>query len=340
VEIEVFKRAYEPEWRKLEAFMAHGPEGSKTLADSVVTEVSELHRRLRLQLVVARADYRRDPLLVPYLQGLESRVSRALRALSPPSPRPPGPRLAARYGAAIRRTGPFILVAAGLLLACIVGAYIWAMGTPFEARMRVLPPQAREAVLLAARGGAVQVHHHSPWVVGYLFGTNVKAAISALILAPLGGLGPFLAPAGQGLREGRWDAAFFSAGQGALCLSLSAPHAFLELTADCVAWGAGLRIAWNLLRPRYRPLGGGFGPEVAECLLVAASIAPPLAVAAVMEGLVSTLILPAAWALGAGLALELAYVVGLIVIARRAVVKAGRKLEHWPLEKSSTRGRC
>ena len=80
---------------------------------------------------------------------------------------------------------------------------------------------------------------------------------------------------------------FQAAGQGWTFWSLVLPHGFLELTAICIAGGAGLRVGWSMIDPGDRPRVTALGEEARDAVLLIVGVIPAFAVAAVIEGFVT-----------------------------------------------------
>jgi uncharacterized membrane protein SpoIIM required for sporulation len=81
--------------------------------------------------------------------------------------------------------------------------------------------------------------------------------------------------------------AYHAGGEPWVFWSLVLPHGFLELTAICIAGGAGLRIGWSLIDPGDRPRGVALVEESRDSVLVVAGVVPAFVLAALIEGFVT-----------------------------------------------------
>ncbi len=114
--------------------------------------------------------------------------------------------------------------------------------------------------------------------------------------------------------------AFQAVGNGGRFWALVLPHGILELTAICIAAGAGLRMGWALIDPGDRPRSVALREETSEAVVVVVGVIPAFVVAAIVEGFVTGSGVPDAIEIGLGIVLAVGYVallIGLPVRRRR-----------------------
>jgi uncharacterized membrane protein SpoIIM required for sporulation len=108
-------------------------------------------------------------------------------------------------------------------------------------------------------------------------------------------------------------------GRGDVFLGLISPHGLLELTAVFVAGGIGIRLGWTVVDPRGRTRSQALAEEGRSVVTVALGLACVLAVSGVIEAFVTPSGLPAWARVGIGVLTELAFLLYVFVIGRRAV---------------------
>jgi uncharacterized membrane protein SpoIIM required for sporulation len=120
--------------------------------------------------------------------------------------------------------------------------------------------------------------------------------------------------------------AFQAVGNAGSFWTLVLPHGILELTAICIAAGAGLRMGWALVDPGDRPRSVALREEAAGAVVVVMGVVPAFVVAAFVEGFVTGTALPDALEIGLGVVLGAIYVALLFGrLRRRPSVTADRR---------------
>ena len=270
------------EWQALDSAVSRSYRASPSGDD--VTEMIRLYLRASSHLAEVRSRYH-DPALVDYLNGLVGRAHGAIYGAEARSLRGALSLFGARYRQAIRRTAPQILVVATLLFGVMLATDLWVAISP-EARAGVVPPAAREAVE-RADGSTTDVGLGSAEMSTYIFRNNVQVAFLAFALGITLGIGTVFVIAQNALFIGLLAGAFQAAGKADAFWTLVLPHGFLELTAICIAGGAGLRIGWSLVDPGDRLRLAALREEANDAVLVVVGVIPAFAIAALIEGFVT-----------------------------------------------------
>jgi uncharacterized membrane protein SpoIIM required for sporulation len=120
-----------------------------------------------------------------------------------------------------------------------------------------------------------------------IFQNNVQVAFLAFALGITFGVGTIWVITTNAVFIGLLAGGFQAAGQGWTFWALVLPHGFLELTAICIAGGAGLRVGWAMIDPGDRPRVTALGEEARDAVLLILGVIPAFAVAAVIEGFVT-----------------------------------------------------
>lgn len=114
----------------------------------------------------------------------------------------------------------------------------------------------------------------------------------------------------------------FDAGKGGFMLGLLMPHGLLELTAVFLAGAVGMRLGWTVIAPGDRPRGQVLAEQGRAVVAVAVGLVAVLAVAGLIEGLVTPSPLPTWLRIGIGVLVEVLFV-GYIAHFGRKAAAAG-----------------
>lgn len=283
MDLDSYIARHREEWRELDE-AASRAYGAASIDGPGITELIRLYLRASSHLSDVQSRYH-DPALEDYLNGLVGRAHAAIYGTEARSWRSMVVLFGARYRAAIRRTLPHILVVAALLGGVLLAADLWVV-TSSDAGAGVLPPSAREAV---QRVDDVEVatEMSSSALSAFIFQNNVQVAFLAFALGITLGIGTLVVIVQNAVFIGLLAGAFQAAGKAPLFWALVLPHGFLELTAICIAGGAGLRIGWSLVDPGDRLRSTALAEEARDAVVVIVGVVPAFAVAAAIEGFVT-----------------------------------------------------
>ena len=315
MDIDSFIATYRSEWSRLEAACAEGGRGLSSLSGDQIGEVVRLYLRASTHLAQARTQFH-DPRLDAFLNGLVTQAHAAIYSAQPRTTRGFARLLVVRYPEALRRTSPFVFVAAGVLVVVVLASWAWVATSP-EAQVGLLPPAARDA--LRQVGGRSRDLGPAPSLSAYILLNNVLVAFYAFALGITLGVGTIVVLIKNALLLGVLAGAFQVVGNAGSFWALILPHGILELTAICIAAGAGLRMGWALIDPGDRPRGQALRDETREAVVVVVGVIPAFVVAAVIEGFITGTALPDALEIliGVGVAgLYVAFLVGWPVRSR------------------------
>ncbi|MBI4260272.1 MAG: stage II sporulation protein M [Actinobacteria bacterium] len=306
MDLDTFLTKYGPEWRRLEAAIAGGASALARRSGPEIDDAIAHYLRASAHLAEAQTRYR-DPALVAYLSGLVARAGAAVYSVRPRTVRGFLAVFGTRYREAIRRTAPFVLIVAVLLVGIGLAADLW-VATSREARVGLLPPAAREAIERATGGGRADLGIGPAAVSTVILVNNVQVAFLAFALGALLGVGTIWVVVNNAVFIGVLAGAFQAAGKSWEFWSLVLPHGILELTAICIAAGAGLRMGWSVIDPGDRPRGRALVAETRDALLVVVGVIPAFVVAALIEGFLTGTTGVPLLEIGVGVAVALGYV--------------------------------
>ena len=306
MDLDSFIGKYGPEWRRLDQACGRGRRGLARLSGPDIQEILRLYQRATAHLAEVQTRYR-DPGLQAYLNSLVSRAHAAVYGVRPRTLRGFVALFGARYREAIRRTAPYILVMAGLLVAVALATEVWVVHSR-EAQAGLLSPLAREAVRRAG-GHRVERGVAPAGISTFILVNNVQVAFLAFALGISAGIGTAYVVVQNAVLIGALAGAFQVGGKPGIFWSLVLPHGLLELTAICIAAGAGFRMGWSLVDPGDRPRSRALAEEAGDAVLVVVGVIPAFVVAAIIEGFLTGSSVPAPVELAVGTAVAAGYLV-------------------------------
>jgi uncharacterized membrane protein SpoIIM required for sporulation/uncharacterized RDD family membrane protein YckC len=215
----------------------------------------------------------------------------------------------------VRRSARPILLAALLMFGPAIIAYTAVVRDPSVARVFIPPAmldRAEDGVRRAreGRGYISDPELFRPVMATSIIANNVQVAFSAFALGIGLGLGTVLVLVTNGVSLGGVFGLYASKGIATLLLKFVAPHGVLELTAICVAGGAGLLLAAAVLVPGDRTRSAALRENGRRAIRLVAATVVLLLVAGTLEGFVSPI---ETWPLGGKLAVSAATAVFLVI---------------------------
>ncbi len=307
-----FIKRYSSEWSWLRSTCEEGGTGLARRTGREIDDVVRSYLRVSGQLAEARGRYR-DAALEDYLNAVVRTAQVAVYSGTPRTSRSVFRLFGRRYRDAARSTGRFIMIAAALMIVTTIGSWAWVASSA-EARAGLFPAEALEAIQESGGGRSSDVEP-SPELAGFLLVHNVEVSIFAFALGVTFGVGTLWVVASNGLMLGTLAGAFTAVGKGAAFWALILPHGILELTAICIAAGAGLRIGWALIDPGDRGRVEALRAEASDAVLVVLGAVPAFAVAAIIESFVSGTGVPNVVEITLGAAVAGCYIVFLVGVA-------------------------
>ena len=192
----------------------------------------------------------------------------------------------------IRRSSNVIMLAALLLFVPMAVTGVAVARDP-DAAVAFLPPQMfdrAEAGVRAAREGEGYVDVPSlyrPTMASGIIANNIQVAFMAFAAGITAGLLTCFVLVSNGLSIGAVLGLYFSKGIGSLIIAFIAPHGVLELTAICIAGGAGLLLGAACIIPGDRTRRRALVENGRRSITLVAGATFLLVGAGIIEGFVS-----------------------------------------------------
>ena len=319
MDIDSFIQHYRPEWERLEQACSKGKGGLARLSGPQIDDVVRLYLRASAQLAEVRTRHR-DPRLEAYLNRLVTAAHGALYGGRVTSWRDALRLFGSRYQEAARRTLPYILVCAVITVVLTAATQLWVAGSR-SVRAGILPTISRQA--LQHGHHAVNLGAPAPDISSFIFVHNVQVAVLSFIVGIALGGATLALVAVQAVNLGTLGGTFQALGYSGRFWSLILPHGFLEISAICIAAGAGLRIGWAIIAPGDRTRGDALTHEALDAVLVVLGVVPAFALAALIEGFVTPSGINPAISISVGALVAAAYLILLFGTGRHRMRPPG-----------------
>jgi uncharacterized membrane protein SpoIIM required for sporulation/uncharacterized RDD family membrane protein YckC len=215
----------------------------------------------------------------------------------------------------VRRSAAPIALAAALLFGPALIAYAAVVRDPAVARVFIPPgmlDRAEDGVRRAreGRGYIEDPELFRPVMASNIIANNVQVTFAAFAMGIAFGIGTVIVLVTNGVSLGGVFGLYASKGIASLLVKFVAPHGVLELTAICIAGGAGLLLAAALLLPGDRPRSEALRENGRRAIRLIAASTTLLLIAGTLEGFVSPI---ETWPLSWKLAVSAATAVFLVI---------------------------
>lgn len=305
-------------WKELTTLLDRSDrKGLGSLSVAEVKRLCRLYRHATIDLSRARTDGG-DPELVQYLNTLAARAHGCVYRSEQVDIRPLFAFVTHGFPSLVRRHGRAVLASTAVFLLTLLASFLAVVRQPdlayslFDEQVVEYENLRLERQHGEYRGNFTFDLSSSPLVAVAIIGNNIKVAVLAFACGALLCLPGVLLMAYNGRMLGTLTGLVWSHGFFLDFYSLILTHGVLELTAICIAGGAGLMLGWTLIAPGDLPrrdalrqaAGGAFGLLAGSALL--------LVVAGVIEAYVTPHCpRPVRWSVAAASALFLAGYLGL-----------------------------
>lgn len=310
MDVDAFAAAHRGEWERLASLVRR-----RDLTGAEVDELVDLYQRTATHLSTVRSASP-DPALVAELSTLVARARSAVTGSHDPAWRDVARYLVVGLPAALYRARWWSAgVATGVLaVAALVAAWVAgdrdvqaSIAAPEEIRRLVEHDFAAYYSSNPAASFAAQVSTNNAWIAAVCLVSGILLVpVVAILLVNALNLGVV---AGIMAGADRLD----------LFFGLVAPHGLLELTAVFVAAGAGLQLGWTWVDPGGRPRGEAVAAQGRTTAGMALGVALVLGLSALIEAFVTPSGLPTWARVAIGVLAEVAFLVYVGVLGRRAV---------------------
>lgn len=308
MDVDQFIRRNEPTWNHLERSVKRvgsSRRGSRLSGDDL-DDVIHTYQRVASHLSYARTWYGDAPVTA----RLTDLVGQARAAIYGPGERSGNVLMAffaKDFPAAVWRARKFIAIAAVLLIAPAVYVGVWM--TFSDAALDASAPSAlRESYVQQDFADYYSSQPAAQFSTQVLI-NNIQVSFMAYALGIFAGIGTAFVLVGNGLGVGQAGGLFHAAGQAPRFWGLILPHGLLELTAVCVAGGAGLQLGWALVSPGDRSRTTAVADEGRRSVPIVIGLALVFVTAGLIEGFVTPSGLPTWTRVGIGVLVEAAFLI-------------------------------
>jgi uncharacterized membrane protein SpoIIM required for sporulation len=268
--------------------------GVEALSLDEVKQLCRLYRQVTIDLSRARTD-QDDPDLIRYLNGLAARAHGHVYRTRPISLAPVGAFIVRGFPQAVRRHARPIQFAASVFFLTALASMVAVVHEPelayslYDEHVVQYENLRLEQEHGEYRGNFTFDVRESPFMAVIFIGNNAVVAAWAFALGALCCLPGVLLLAYNGRMLGTlsglvWNHGFFWA-----FYSLLLPHGVLEISAICIAGGAGQMIGWALIGPGGRNRDEALRQAAGEAFSLFAGAVLLLVVAGLIEAYVSPL---------------------------------------------------
>lgn len=295
---EQFVMARRGAWERLDDLVKRGQNGLGALSDEEIQELGALYRRTSADLARAQTRYVTTTAGRELVRSLNDLVLRAhAQVYSAPAPEVSNALDFVLYGfpATFRRQWRAILLAAVFLFGPALLAYATVVFDSEQTHLFVPEHVVKEVQNRAKKklttgwggntnfGGLVE----SPEISSYIMVNNIKVTLNSVALGVTAGIGTFLVLMFNGLLLGALAGVATNENVDLLFWAVILPHGILELTAICIAGGAGLLLARAIYAPGDLPRRDALKIAGGEAARLIMGVAIMLVIAGLIEGFIT-----------------------------------------------------
>ncbi|MCB9569125.1 MAG: stage II sporulation protein M [Myxococcales bacterium] len=277
-----FVAARRSSWQALEELLGREVE-LHLLPPPAISQAGALYRDLCADLMRARsAGY--DHELVTHLDGLAARAHNLLHGARPVELGALTEFVARSFPRALRRNARFFAIASALFVLPMAGALAATLLDP-DFATAILPKSALEGAARSyAEGLQGRESSTDATMAGFYIRNNIGIAFRCFSAGILFGLGAAFFLLYNGLVIGATIGFVIARGHGENILTFVCGHAPFELTAICIAGGAGIQMGYAMIRTGGRTRLGSLRAAAPEVGAVVGGAALMLLIAAMVEG--------------------------------------------------------
>ena len=271
-------------WARLGQLVSSARGRVVRLSADDVLELGRLYRATTSDLAIARRDFQRD-VATERLNDLVAAAHALVYSEAPTSGRRIRRFLFNELPATVRSQLPWTGAAFAVFLVFAIATYLIGLAFP-DVAQHALPGETREQ--LARRHLWTDIPEGFRPIAGPLIiVNNVRVAIVMFAGGMTAGILTLYGLAGNGAMLGTIFAVVQSYGLAGGLLAFIVAHGVLELSAIFLSGGAGLRLAWAILRPGERSRRDAMRIGAAQAIRVVMLVIPVLGIAGLIEGFVS-----------------------------------------------------
>jgi len=284
VTIDRFVEDRRARWARLGQLLSAARGRVDRLSADDVLELGRLYRATTSDLAIARRDFARD-VATERLNDLVAAAHALVYSEAPTSGRRLRRFVLEELPASVRAQLPWTVAA--ILISVVFGLVTYAIGLAFpQIAQNALPEETRQQ--LAQRQLWTDIPEGFRPIAGPLIiVNNVRVAVVAFAGGMTLGVLTVYVLATNGAMLGTIFAVVQGYGLAGGLLAFIAGHGVLELSAIFLSGGAGMRLAWALVRPGDRSRTDALRLGAAQAARVLLLVIPVLGVAGLIEGFLS-----------------------------------------------------
>src|SRR5438067_608143 len=285
-------------WARLENLISEANGRVERLAPSDVLELGRLYRSASSDLAVARRDFALDA-ATERLNDLVATAHALVYSEAPTSGRRLRRFFLHELPSSVRANSRFTAVSLAAFAIPLLATFAIGLLLP-EIAATALPPETRQH--LAERRLWTDIPEgYRPLVGPLIIVNNVRVAVAAFAGGLTAGALTLYLLVANGAFLGTVLAVVQGYGLSGGLLTFTAAHGPLEISCIVLSGGAGLRLAWALLRPGDRSRADALRLAGAQAIRVMLLVIPALGVAGILEAFLSPSSAPIALKVGVGL---------------------------------------
>ena len=290
-------------WARLENLISEANGRVERLAPSDVLELGRLYRSASSDLAVARRDFALDA-ATERLNDLVATAHALVYSEAPTSGRRLRRFFLHELPSSVRANSRFTAVSLAAFAIPLLATFTIGLLLP-EIAATALPPETRQH--LAERRLWTDIPEgYRPLVGPLIIVNNVRVAVAAFAGGLTAGALTLYLLVANGALLGTVLAVVHGYGLSGGLLTFTAAHGPLEISCIVLSGGAGLRLAWALLRPGDRSRRDALRLAGAQAIRVMLLIIPALGVAGILEAFLSPSDAPIALKVTVGVVVGLA----------------------------------
>ena len=290
-------------WARLENLISEANGRVERLAPSDVLELGRLYRSASSDLAVARRDFALDA-ATERLNDLVATAHALVYSEAPTSGRRLRRFFLHELPSSVRANSRFTAVSLAAFAIPLLATFTIGLLLP-EIAATALPPETRQH--LAERRLWTDIPEgYRPLVGPLIIVNNVRVAVAAFAGGLTAGALTLYLLVANGAFLGTVLAVVQGYGLSGGLLTFTAAHGPLEISCIVLSGGAGLRLAWALLRPGDRSRRDALRLAGAQAIRVMLLIIPALGVAGILEAFLSPSDAPIALKVTVGVVVGLA----------------------------------
>jgi len=271
-------------WARLGNLISEANGRVERLAPSDVLELGRLYRSASSDLAVARRDFALDA-ATERLNDLVATAHALVYSEAPTSGRRLRRFFLHELPSSVRANSRFTAVSLAAFAIPLLATFAIGLLLP-EIAATALPPETRQH--LAERRLWTDIPEgYRPLVGPLIIVNNVRVAVAAFAGGLTAGALTLYLLVANGALLGTVLAVVQGYGLSGGLLTFTAAHGPLEISCIVLSGGAGLRLAWALLRPGDRTRGDALRLAGAQAIRVMLLVIPALGVAGILEAFLS-----------------------------------------------------